>query len=171
MYPAARAWPRWSWGAGLARGDGRGAHALHRLRRRRPPRQDDAEAIELARLWFSYLPLRRRSDLPTYEPEEPARPLTAADIPERESQPFDIHDVIDGLVDDDSFFEVKPLFAPELVVGIGRVAGESVGIVANNSMAKGASSSPTAPTRRPASSGCATRTRSRSSTSPTCRAS
>lgn len=99
--------------------------------------QDDAEAIELARLWFSYLPLSWRSDLPTYEPEEPARPLTAADIPERESQPFDIHDVIDGLVDGDSFFEVKPLFAPELVVGIGRVDGESVGIVANNSMAKG----------------------------------
>ena len=58
-------------------------------------------------------------------------------MPERESQPFDIHEVIDGLVDDESFFEIKPLFAPELVIGFGRMSGETVGIVANNSMVKG----------------------------------
>lgn len=98
---------------------------------------DDTEAIEAARLWLSYLPQNWRSDLPSYQPEAPATPLTDATIPERESQPFDVHDVIDGLVDDDSFFEVKELFAPELVVGLGRMAGETVGIVANNSMAKG----------------------------------
>ena len=98
---------------------------------------DDTEAIETARLWLSYLPLNWRSELPSYEPEAPSARLTSATIPERESQPFDIHEVIDGLVDDDSFFEVKALFAPELVVGLGRMAGETVGIVANNSMAKG----------------------------------
>ena len=98
---------------------------------------DDTEAIEAARLWLSYLPQNWHSDLPSYQPEEPATPLTAATIPERESQPFDVHDVIDGLVDDDSFFEVKELFATELVVGLGRMAGETVGIVANNSIAKG----------------------------------
>ena len=98
---------------------------------------DDAEAIELARLYFSYLPSNWRSPLPTYHPEEPASPLTAAVVPERESQPFDIHEVIDGLVDADSFFEIKPLFAAELVVGFGRIGGESVGIVANNSAFKG----------------------------------
>jgi acetyl-CoA carboxylase carboxyltransferase component len=99
--------------------------------------EDDAEAIEMARLFFSYLPQNFQSDLPTYAPEEPASPLTRHTVPERESQPFDIHEVIDGLVDDESFFEVKPLFAPELVVGFGRMAGETVGIVANNSMVKG----------------------------------
>ncbi|WP_410055427.1 acyl-CoA carboxylase subunit beta [Phycicoccus sp. M110.8] len=98
---------------------------------------DDAEAIEMARLYFSYLPASWRSELPTYAPEEPSRPLTRHTVPERESQPFDIHEVIDGLVDDESFFEVKPLFAPELVVGFGRMAGETVGIVANNSAVKG----------------------------------
>ncbi|NNM46444.1 acyl-CoA carboxylase subunit beta [Knoellia koreensis] len=98
---------------------------------------DDTEAIEMARLFFSYLPQNFHSDLPTYAPEEPAAPLTRHTVPERESQPFDIHEVIDGLVDDESFFEVKPLFAPELVVGFGRMAGETVGIVANNSMVKG----------------------------------
>lgn len=98
---------------------------------------DDTEAIETARIWLSYLPLNWHSELPSYEPEAPSAQLTKATIPERESQPFDVHEVIDGLVDDDSFFEVKALFAPELVVGLGRMAGETVGIVANNSMAKG----------------------------------
>ncbi|NYF99084.1 acyl-CoA carboxylase subunit beta [Janibacter cremeus] len=98
---------------------------------------DDTEAIETARIWLSYLPLNWHSELPSYEPEGPSAELTSETIPERESQPFDVHDVIDGLVDDDSFFEVKSLFAPELVVGLGRMAGETVGIVANNSMAKG----------------------------------
>ena len=98
---------------------------------------DDTAAIETARIWLSYLPLNWQSELPSYQPEAPATELTSATIPERESQPFDVHEVIDGLVDDDSFFEVKALFAPELVVGLGRMAGETVGIVANNSMAKG----------------------------------
>jgi acetyl-CoA carboxylase carboxyltransferase component len=98
---------------------------------------DDTEAIEMARLYFSYLPSSWRTDLPSYAPEEPSRPLTRHTVPERESQPFDIHEVIDGLVDDESFFEIKPLFAPELVIGFGRMSGETVGIVANNSMVKG----------------------------------
>lgn len=98
---------------------------------------DDAEAIELAKLYFSYMPQNWRSELPSYHPEEPARPLTRHTVPERESQPFDIHEVIDGLLDDDSFFEIKPLFAAELVIGLGRMAGETVGVVANNSAVKG----------------------------------
>jgi acetyl-CoA carboxylase carboxyltransferase component len=58
-------------------------------------------------------------------------------VPEIESTPFDIHAVIDGLVDADSFFEIKPLFAAELVIGFARLEGESVGIVANNSAVRG----------------------------------
>jgi acetyl-CoA carboxylase carboxyltransferase component len=98
---------------------------------------DDAEAIELARLYLSYLPTSWRDAPPSYHPEEPATALTRATIPERESQPFDVHDVISGLVDRDSFFEIKPLFAGELVVGFGHLQGETVGIVANNSAVKG----------------------------------
>jgi acetyl-CoA carboxylase carboxyltransferase component len=98
---------------------------------------DDTEAIELARLYFSYVPGNWRTRPPAYHPEEPATPLTDDTVPERESQPFDIHDVIEGVVDDDSFFEIKPLFAAELVVGFGRLDGETVGIVANNSAVKG----------------------------------
>src|SRR4029078_9168015 len=55
---------------------------------------DDAEASELARLYFSSLPVTWRPPLPTSPPEEPAQPLSRASVPERESQPFDVHDFI-----------------------------------------------------------------------------
>src|SRR6476619_3257771 len=95
--------------------------------------EDDADAIEQARLLFSYLPSSWREKPPSYAGEAPSSPLDATVVPEVESQPFDVHDVIDGLVDDGSFFEIKPLFAGELVTGFGRLQGETVGIVANNS--------------------------------------
>jgi acetyl-CoA carboxylase carboxyltransferase component len=98
---------------------------------------DDVDAIEQARLLFSYLPSSWRDTPPSYQPEPPSRRLDAGVVPEVESTPFDIHDVIDGLVDDASFFEVKPLFAAELVTGFGRMDGETVGIVANNSAVRG----------------------------------
>jgi len=98
---------------------------------------DDRDAIDLAKLYFSYLPSNWRTEGPTYVPEEPLRPLTRSTVPEIESQPFDIHEVIDGLVDDDSFFELKPLYAAELVTGFGRMVGQTVGVVANNSAVKG----------------------------------
>jgi acetyl-CoA carboxylase carboxyltransferase component len=46
--------------------------------------------------------------------------------------PFDMHTLVDGIVDDESFFEIKPLWAPEVIIGLGRLDGEPVGIVANN---------------------------------------
>ncbi|WP_168583382.1 acyl-CoA carboxylase subunit beta [Gephyromycinifex aptenodytis] len=99
--------------------------------------EDDAEAIELARLYFSYLPGTWREDPPTYDVEEPEAPLTPTTVPEIESQPFDMHEVVEGLLDEQSFFEIKPLFAPELIVGFGRMGGRTVGVVANNSAVKG----------------------------------
>src|SRR6187455_3763440 len=91
---------------------------------------DDADAIDLAKLYFSYMPGSWREAAPAYDPEEPSVALTREVVPERESVPFDVHEVIDGLVDDGSFFEIKPLFAAELVVGFGRMGGETVGFVA-----------------------------------------
>jgi acetyl-CoA carboxylase carboxyltransferase component len=98
---------------------------------------DDADAIDLAKLYFSYVPSNWRAEVPSYVAEEPMHPLTRSTVPEIESQPFDIHEFIDGLVDDDSFFELKPLYAAELVTGFGRMAGSTVGVVANNSAVKG----------------------------------
>ncbi|MGB3684711.1 MAG: acyl-CoA carboxylase subunit beta [Ornithinimicrobium sp.] len=98
---------------------------------------DDAEAIELAKLFFSYLPHNWAAATPRYAVEPPAVPLTADSVPAAESVPFDVHQIIDGLLDEDSFFEVKELFAAELVVGLGRLGGDTVGIIANNSAVKG----------------------------------
>ncbi len=98
---------------------------------------DDTEAIELAKIYFSYMPDSWAAPTPHYAFEEPANPLLPETVPEAESVPFDVHEVIDGLIDEDSFFEIKELFAPELVIGLGRLGGETVGIVANNSAVKG----------------------------------
>ena len=48
-----------------------------------------------------------------------------------------MHDLIDGVIDADSFFEIKPLFAPEVIVGFALLEGRPIGIVASNSMHKG----------------------------------
>lgn len=98
---------------------------------------DDEEAIEMARHFFTYLPSTWHDPVPVYEPEPPVVPLGRDVVPEAEQVPFDVHEVIDGLIDDDSFFEIKPLFAAELVVGLGRIEGQTVGIIANNSAVKG----------------------------------
>jgi acetyl-CoA carboxylase carboxyltransferase component len=58
-------------------------------------------------------------------------------VPTDESVPFDMHEIIDGLVDADSFFELKPLYAGEVITGFGRIDGRPVGIVANNSLVRG----------------------------------
>ncbi|HYD08732.1 MAG TPA: acyl-CoA carboxylase subunit beta, partial [Acidimicrobiales bacterium] len=97
----------------------------------------DAEAIAVARDYFTYLPSSWRESPPTYEPAAPVQELTAYVVPASEAQGYDIHRVIDGLIDADSWFEVKPLFAPELVVGFGRLEGHPIGVVANNPAVKG----------------------------------
>ena len=98
---------------------------------------DDADAIEQAKLFFSYLPSNWRAQPPVYEPEPPAVELDSDSVPAAESVPFDMHGIINGLIDDDSFFELKPEFAAELITGLARMDGRAVGVVANNSAVKG----------------------------------
>jgi len=98
---------------------------------------DDADAIEAAMAYFTYMPSSWREDPPRYRSEPPAGALTAGMIPAEERFAYDMHDVIDALVDAESFFEVKPLFATELIVGLARLDGRPVGIVANNPAQKG----------------------------------
>ncbi len=98
---------------------------------------DDEDAIEQARAYLTYLPTRWTEEPPRYEPRPPLRPLDDTVVPVEETQGYDIHDVVDGLLDEESFFEIKPLFAPELVVGLGLLEGCPVGIVANNPIHKG----------------------------------
>ena len=98
---------------------------------------DDSEAIEQAKQYFCYLPQNWRSPLPAYDSVEPARRFADDLVPAQDSAGYDIRTVVEAIVDDGSFFEVKPLFAPELVTGLALLDGEVIGIVANQPAVKG----------------------------------
>ena len=98
---------------------------------------DDTAAIELAKRHFSFFPQNWRSAPVATEPCEPASVFTASMVPLEERKAYDMRKVISALVDAGSWHEIKPLFAKELVVGVGRLNGEVVGLVANNPMQKG----------------------------------
>src|SRR5438132_6597746 len=98
---------------------------------------DDADAIAQARRYFSYLPQRWRSAPALLEPGKPATVFDGSLIPSSERVAYDMHVVVEALVDEGQLFEVKPLFAPELIVGFARMAGRSVGVVASNPARKG----------------------------------
>jgi acetyl-CoA carboxylase carboxyltransferase component len=98
---------------------------------------DDSDAIDQARQYFSYLPGSWRSFPPASDAAGPVREFTADLVPEAESAGYDIHTVIEAIVDEGSFFEVKPLFAPELVTGFALLEGQPIGVVANQPAVKG----------------------------------
>ena len=99
----------------------------------------EQEAIAAARAYLGYLPSRAGAPLPIATPLAPAKDpaeLEAA-IPRDENKPFDMREVIDRIIDADSFFEMKKLWAGELLTGFARIDGRPVGIVANQSKVKG----------------------------------
>ena len=94
----------------------------------------EAEAIDGARRFLAYLPTCWRERPPAIAPAEPSAGARAirATVPMEERRAYDMHTVINALVDADSFFELKPLWAKELIIGFARLGGRAVGIVANN---------------------------------------
>ena len=93
---------------------------------------DDADALAQAREILSYLPTSYAEEPPRAEPKPPVVELSAELVPEDPRAGYDMHHVIDGIVDAESFTEIKALFARELIVGFGRLEGRTVGVVANN---------------------------------------
>ncbi|WP_221585617.1 acyl-CoA carboxylase subunit beta [Microbacterium sp. G2-8] len=97
---------------------------------------DEEDALDYARTMLGYLPDNNMADLPDYtadfelETTDLDRELNGI-IPDSPNQPYDIHEVISRVVDDGEFLEVQPLFAPNIVVGFGRIEGRSVGVIAN----------------------------------------
>jgi acetyl-CoA carboxylase carboxyltransferase component len=94
----------------------------------------DEDAIAQARRFLSYLPSNWLTPAPVEAPVGPvadARPI-AETVPVEERRAYDMHKVLDALVDEGSFFEIKPLWARELIVGFARLDGAPVGILANN---------------------------------------
>ncbi|MDK1018319.1 MAG: acyl-CoA carboxylase subunit beta [Actinomycetota bacterium] len=92
----------------------------------------DAEAIEWAKEYFTYLPDNYRVHALEYEPELPAEASDISTVlPTDDKGAYDMHDFIDGLVDEGSFFPLKHLFAKELITGFARLNGAPIGIVAS----------------------------------------
>jgi propionyl-CoA carboxylase beta chain len=100
---------------------------------------DEEDAIEWVRTLLAYLPSNNLSEPPAYD--EPAdlettdgdRELDTV-VPDSPNQPYDMHRIIEHVLDDEEFVEVHAMFAPNIVVGFGRVEGRSVGVVANQPM-------------------------------------
>jgi propionyl-CoA carboxylase beta chain len=98
---------------------------------------DEADAIDYVRALLSFLPSNNLDEPPTFDaPADLAVSDRDAEldtlIPDSANQPYDMHRVVEGVVDD--FLEVQPLYAPNIVVGFGRVEGRPVGVVANQPM-------------------------------------
>ncbi|WP_373513392.1 acyl-CoA carboxylase subunit beta [Persicitalea sp.] len=94
---------------------------------------NEVQCIEYLKKLLSYVPQNCEDDVPRlpYETSNESRPALDNIIPENPNQPYDIREVIEELADAGSFFEVHKYFAENIVVGFARLAGRSIGIVAN----------------------------------------
>jgi acetyl-CoA carboxylase carboxyltransferase component len=101
----------------------------------------DEEGIALARRYLAYFPSNWEQGPPACEPVPPVAPpgdgSIAELIPADENKPFDMRALIDALIDADTFLEIHPRWAKELIVGYARLDGQAVGIVANQPKHKG----------------------------------
>jgi propionyl-CoA carboxylase beta chain len=97
---------------------------------------DEQDAIDYVRALLSYLPQNNLEEPPVFDTDvelDRGDDDLALDtvIPDAPNQPYDMHEVISAVLDDAEFLEVHSLFAPNIVVGFGRIDGRSVGVVAN----------------------------------------
>ena len=94
---------------------------------------NELECIKLIKKLMSYIPQNCEDGPPSlqYESSEEKRPALNNIIPANPNQPYDIREVIEQVIDDESFLEVHKAFAENIVVGFARLAGKSIGIVAN----------------------------------------
>ncbi|MCX7744721.1 MAG: acyl-CoA carboxylase subunit beta [Flavobacteriales bacterium] len=94
---------------------------------------NEIECIQGIKTLLSYIPQNCEEQpisLP-YQPGDEIRPALNTIVPENPNQPYDMKEVIHQIVDEGSFFEVHKDYAENMVVGFARLAGRSIGIVAN----------------------------------------
>jgi len=97
---------------------------------------NDIECLEDVKKLLSYIPQSNREktkDLP-YKIGEEVREVLEGLVPDNPNKPYDMHEVIQGLIDTDSFYEIHKDFAENIIVGFARLAGKSIGIIANQPM-------------------------------------
>jgi propionyl-CoA carboxylase beta chain len=95
---------------------------------------DEDEMVDLTKALFSFIPQNNREEPPRFaSDDDPHRSVEGLDdvVPDSPNKPYDMHEVIEAVVDYGDFFEIQPLFAQNIICGFGRVAGRSIGVVAN----------------------------------------
>ncbi|WP_430296009.1 acyl-CoA carboxylase subunit beta [Sinomonas sp. B1-1] len=97
---------------------------------------DEADAIEFVRELLDFLPSNNLVEAPVLESdqeleESPEDAVLDTLVPDAASQGYDMRTVIEGIVDDGHFLEMQSLYAPNVIIGYGRMEGHTVGIVAN----------------------------------------
>jgi methylmalonyl-CoA decarboxylase subunit alpha len=100
---------------------------------------DDKEAIEFARAYFQFMPQRsgeKPQPCTAKAPRAGSKPISDL-IPAEANRGYDMRKVVDALIDEGSWLEIKKLFAKELLTGFARLDGQAVGILANQPMQKG----------------------------------
>jgi Acetyl-CoA carboxylase, carboxyltransferase component (subunits alpha and beta) len=97
---------------------------------------NDMECIEEIKKLLSYIPQNCEDNTPRlpYTIGDESRPQLEAIVPESANQPYDMRSVVEGICDADSFFEIHSEYATNIVIGFARLAGRSIGIVANQPM-------------------------------------
>ncbi|WP_240376009.1 acyl-CoA carboxylase subunit beta [Bacillus piscicola] len=100
---------------------------------------DETSAIEKARSYLSYMPLNYKKQPPESTAHEPAAFETSVEeiLPHNQNVPFNMYQLIERIIDNNSFFEMKELFAPELITGFARLNGQAIGVIANQPKVKG----------------------------------
>ena len=94
---------------------------------------NDIDCIEKIKRLLSYIPQNCEEKAPAipYKISDEIREELKGIVPESANQPYDMREVVDGIMDSNSFMEIHSDFAENIVVGFARLAGQSVGIVAN----------------------------------------
>jgi propionyl-CoA carboxylase beta chain len=100
---------------------------------------DEDDAINYVKGLLSYLPSNNLDPLPTYDTAvsdevDESDAFLDTFIPDSANTPYDMHEIIEHLIDDGEFLEVQALFAQNIIVGFGRIEGSPVGVVANQPM-------------------------------------
>ena len=95
---------------------------------------DEDQMVALAKSLLSFIPQNNLEDPPRYAcDDDPSREVASLDsvVPDQPNKPYDMHDVIVPIMDNEDFFEVSPLYAQNILTGFGRVNGQTIGIVGN----------------------------------------
>ena len=97
--------------------------------------QSEQECFEQVKRLVSFIPWNNQERAKVVESKEPAAVMNIEDVvPADPKQPYDVRNVIKCIVDDSDFLEVQELWAANIVIGFGRMGGETVGFVANQPM-------------------------------------